>query len=57
MMTCVDFAFPPFSALSTTMTFLVQLICHKPDIQRKIQEEIDRVIGEGRRPTLDDRIK
>lgn len=57
MMTCVDFAFPPFSALSTTMTFLVQLICHKPEIQHKIQEEIDRVIGEGRLPTLDDRIK
>lgn len=57
MMTCVDFAFPPFSALSTTMTFLVQLICHKPEIQNKIQEEVDRVIGEGRLPTLDDRIK
>lgn len=57
LMTCVDFGFPPFSALSTTMTFMVQLVCHKPEIQRKIQQEIDQVIGEGRLPTLDDRVK
>lgn len=57
VMTLVDFGFPPFSALSQTMTFMVQLVCHKPEIQRKIQEEIDQVIGEGRMPTLDDRVK
>lgn len=57
MMTTVDFAFPAFSALSTTITFMVQLVCHKPEIQTKLQEEIDRVVGEGRLPTLDDRVK
>lgn len=57
ILTCIDFAFPPFSALSATVTFLFQMICHKPEIQRKIQDEIDTVVGAGRPPTLDDRIK
>lgn len=55
ILTCIDFAFPALSALSTTVTFLIQKICHDPDIQYKIQSEIDQVVGEGRAPTLDDR--
>lgn len=54
---CIDFAFPALTALSTTVTFLFQQICHEPEVQRKIQEEIDNVVGQGRFPTLDDRIK
>lgn len=57
VLSLIDFSFPPFSALSTTVTFLFQLICHEPDVQRKIQSEIDRVVGQGRAPNLDDRIK
>lgn len=57
ILTCIDFAFPALSALSTTVTFLIQQICHDPEIQYKIQSEIDQVVGEGRAPTLDDRIK
>lgn len=39
------------------MTFMIQQICNEPDIQRKIQAEIDQVVGQGRAPNLDDRIK
>lgn len=56
-MTCVDFAFPPLSALSVTMSFMFQQICIEPEIQTKMQNEIDRVVGNGRLPSLDDRIK
>lgn len=57
ILTCIDFAFPALSALSTTVTFLFQKICHDPEIQYKIQSEIEHVVGEGRAPNLDDRIK
>lgn len=36
---------------------MMQQICHEPEIQTKIQKEIDTVVGEGRLPNLDDRIK
>lgn len=32
-------------------------MCLDPEVQRKVQNEIDRVVGQGRLPTLDDRIK
>lgn len=57
VLSLIDFSFPSFSALSATVTFLFQMICHEPDVQRKIQDEIDRVVGQGRTPNLDDRIK
>lgn len=56
-MICVDISLPALSSLPTTMTFLIQQICLEPEIQTKIQAEIYRVVGEGRLPTLDDRIK
>lgn len=56
-MTCVDFAFPPLSALSVTVSFLFQQIVAEPEIQTKIQNEIENIVGNGRLPTLDDRIK
>lgn len=56
-MICVDVSLPALSSLPTTMTFLIQQICLEPDIQTRIQVEIDGVVGEGRLPTLDDRVK
>lgn len=57
ILTCIDFAFPSLSAISMTVTFLIQQVCIDPNVQKKIQDEIDHVVGEGRLPTLDDRIK
>lgn len=56
-MSLVDFSFPTLSTLATTITFLIQQILHEPELQRKIQGEIDDIVGQGRAPTLDDRIK
>ena len=35
-------------------TFMLAMVIH-PDVYRKLQEEIDRVVGKDRLPDLDDR--
>lgn len=40
--------------VSATGTFFLAM-AQNPDIQKKAQEEIDRIIGSDRLPTLDDR--
>ncbi|KAI0040853.1 cytochrome P450 [Auriscalpium vulgare] len=42
------------STVSGISTFLLMMTLH-PDIQKKVQEEIDRVVGGGRLPTFEDR--
>ncbi|KAK7052824.1 hypothetical protein VNI00_004143 [Paramarasmius palmivorus] len=37
-----------------SITFILMMICH-PEIQRKGQEELDRVVGQDRLPTFDDK--
>lgn len=54
---CVDFALPSLSAVPATLAFLFQQMCLEPELQRKVQQEIDRVVDQGRVPTLSDRIK
>ncbi|CAD7091023.1 unnamed protein product [Hermetia illucens] len=55
IMGIVDFIFPAISAISTQLSFLFQWFLRKPEILKKIQAEIDEVVGNGRLPTLDDR--
>lgn len=57
MMIMVDFFVPATANVENTVTSLFQLLCKHPEIQKKIHEEIDNVVGHGRLPTLDDRIK
>lgn len=57
VLTCVDFALPTLTTIPSTITFLFQQIFQEPEVQRKIQAEIDHVVGQGRSPSLDDRIK
>lgn len=57
VLTCVDFLFPAIGAIAIQMAMYMQIIIMKPEIQKKVQEEIDRVVGQGRLPNLDDRIK
>nr|QSD59122.1 CYP3681A1 [Diaphanosoma celebensis]QST15080.1 CYP370C11 protein [Diaphanosoma celebensis] len=40
---------------STTLRWAVLLLAYHPEVQRRMQEEIDRVIGAERLPTLNDR--
>jgi len=55
IMAIVDFTFPAFTAVGVQMSFLLQYFLLYPDVQKKIQTEIDDVVGNGRLPTLDDR--
>jgi len=51
----VDFLFPSASANSITLSLLIRELMQRPEIQERIQQEIDMVVGRGRLPTLNDR--
>lgn len=57
IMICTDFIFPSLSAIETQISFLLKHLLYRHDILRKIQDEIDSVVGSGRFPHLDDRVK
>ncbi|GAA6222353.1 cytochrome P450 2J2-like [Lates japonicus] len=40
---------------ATTLRWALVYMMHYPEIQKKVQEEIDRVIGQSRQPTIADR--
>ncbi|XP_039750016.1 probable cytochrome P450 304a1 [Pararge aegeria] len=52
---CTDYMFPAATGVQSVLTFLLERILLQPEIQDKIHEEIDRVVGRDRLPTLDDR--
>ncbi|XP_049815469.1 probable cytochrome P450 304a1 [Schistocerca nitens] len=51
----LDFFFPAASVLSATLTWALIYVVHNPEVMRKVQDELDAVVGRGRLPTLDDR--
>lgn len=53
--TVVDFIFPALSAISSTMSFVLLRLIQNPDCMRRVQRELDDIVGRGRLPTLDDR--
>lgn len=57
LMISTDFVFPALSAIETTIAFLFKHLLCRQDIVERIQSEIDIVVGAGRLPELDDRIK
>lgn len=57
VMACTDFFFPALTAVGQQLSFLIQRMFLYPEVQIKIQKEIEEVVGQGRLPTLDDRIK
>nr|Q4H4C3.3 RecName: Full=Cytochrome P450 1A2; AltName: Full=CYPIA2; AltName: Full=Cholesterol 25-hydroxylase; AltName: Full=Hydroperoxy icosatetraenoate dehydratase [Macaca fuscata fuscata]BAE16271.1 cytochrome P450 1A2 [Macaca fuscata] len=44
-----------FDTIATAISWSLMYLVTKPEIQRKIQKELDAVIGRGRRPRLSDR--
>lgn len=40
---------------ATTLEWLIYILCNYPETQRKVQEELDRVVGPDRLPTYKDR--
>ncbi|KAF9407055.1 hypothetical protein HW555_012796 [Spodoptera exigua] len=57
ILTCTDYTFPAASAVQFVLAILVERLLLQPEIQDKIHEEIDRVVGRDRLPNLDDRRK
>lgn len=55
-MICTDFFFPALTAVPVTFAFLIQRFLLQPETLKKMQNEIDELVGVGRLPELDDRI-
>nr|XP_023019296.1 probable cytochrome P450 303a1 [Leptinotarsa decemlineata] len=53
--TCMDMFMAGSETTSNTLSFCFLYLILNQDVQRKAQEEIDRVIGKYRNPRLDDR--
>nr|AKH45318.1 cytochrome P450 [Anopheles sinensis] len=51
----VDFFFPAISGATTQLALLFERLLHNPHVIKRMQQEIDDVVGHGRLPTLDDR--
>lgn len=52
-----DLILPTLTANSLQLQFLLQRLYLQPEILKRCQEEIDRVVGDSRLPTLNDRVK
>lgn len=57
IMMVIDFFFPALTGTAIQVTHLLNALCHQPEVQAKIHNEIDQVVGQGQLPGLDDRIK
>uniref|UniRef100_A0AAU7NIQ6 Cytochrome p450 n=2 Tax=Pyraloidea TaxID=37573 RepID=A0AAU7NIQ6_MARVT len=57
ILTCTDYMFPAASATEAVLSMLLEILLVHPELQDRIHEEIDRVVGSGRLPNLDDRNK
>jgi len=53
--TLLDLFFAGMETTSTTLTWAMLYMARYPSVQRKVQEELDRVVGTHRRPALEDR--
>ncbi|XP_051862296.1 probable cytochrome P450 304a1 isoform X2 [Drosophila albomicans] len=55
IMGLIDFSFPAFTAIGAQLSLMVQYFLLYPEVAKRIQCEIDEVVGCGRLPTLEDR--
>jgi cytochrome P450 family 2 subfamily D len=51
----MDFFIAGAIPIGTTLDFLVLMMLLHPDVQRKVQNEIDAVVGQNRLPQLSDK--
>nr|XP_008116752.1 PREDICTED: cytochrome P450 2A4 [Anolis carolinensis] len=55
MLTIIDLFFAGTETTSTTMRFILMVLLEYTSVQAKVQEEIDRMIGRERMPSMKDR--
>lgn len=52
---CADFLVPPFSAIPAKICLILERLILLPEVQTKMYNELNKVVGTNRLPTLDDR--
>ena len=52
-----DLMFAATTTVSTTLNFALVFLLKYPEVQKKMQHELDKVVGRDRLPTLDDRAR
>lgn len=57
IMTCTDFFMPTSVSTPMVVAFFLRQMIFNPQMKRRIQDEIENVVGRSRLPTLDDRNK
>ncbi|XP_024947074.1 probable cytochrome P450 304a1 isoform X2 [Cephus cinctus] len=50
-----DFMFPSLSALPSSIATCIKYMMHFPEVKKKVQDEIDSIVGPDRLPILEDR--
>jgi cytochrome P450 len=55
--TGTDLLFPASTTVSSTLNFAFMFLLNYPEVQTKMQQELDKVVGCDRLPTLDDRAR
>jgi len=53
----IDFLFPATTTVTSTLNFALVFLLNYPEVQTKMQQELDKVVGRDRLPTLDDRAR
>ena len=53
----IDYLFPASTTVTATLNFATIFLLNYPEVQVKMQNELDAAIGRDRLPTLDDRFK
>jgi len=55
--TGTELLFPATTTVSSTLNFAMVFLLNYPEVQTKMQQEMDTVVGRDRLPTLDDRAR